>query len=62
MSFSSRPPEIMTLEQVAEYLQVSYQTVYKMVRSGELKAVKVGRSYRVRRSDVDLYFEKDEKK
>jgi len=57
MGFLSRTPEIMTLEQLAEYLQVSYQTVYKMVRNKEIRAVKVGRSYRVRKEDVDAYFE-----
>lgn len=58
MGFDSNTPEIMTLEQVAELLQVSYQTVYKMVREKELKAKKVGRSYRVLRKDVIAYFDK----
>lgn len=61
MDFDSNMPEIMTLEQVAEFLQVSYQTVYKMVREGELRAKKVGRSYRVLRKDVIAYFEKPKK-
>lgn len=60
MGFFSKTPEIMTLEQLAEYLQVSYQTVYKMVRNGDIRAVKIGRSYRVRKEDVDAYFNKNE--
>lgn len=61
MGFFSKVPEIMTLEQVAEYLQVSYQTVYKMVRNKEIRAVKIGRSYRIRKEDVDAYFENPKK-
>ncbi len=61
MGIFSKTPEIMTLEQVAEYLQVSYQTVYKMVRNKEIRAVKIGRSYRVRKEDIDAYFENQNK-
>lgn len=52
------PPEVLTLEQVAELLQVHYMTVYKIVRNGDIPAVKVGRSYRVLRKDVFEYLEK----
>lgn len=52
------PPEVLTLEQVAELLQVHYMTVYKIVRNGDIPAVKVGRSYRVLRKDVFDYLEK----
>ncbi|MHB1167038.1 MAG: helix-turn-helix domain-containing protein [Carboxydocellales bacterium] len=58
MGFGMKTPEVMTLEQVAEFLQVSYQTVYKLVRDKEIRAKKVGRSYRVLRDDVIAYFEK----
>jgi excisionase family DNA binding protein len=30
-------------------------TVYRLVQSGQLPAVRVGRSYRIRDSDVDRY-------
>jgi excisionase family DNA binding protein len=30
-------------------------TVYRLVQSGQLPAVRVGRSYRIREEDVDSY-------
>jgi excisionase family DNA binding protein len=30
-------------------------TVYRLVQSGQLPAVRVGRSYRIREEDVDRY-------
>lgn len=50
-------PEVMTLEQVADYLQVGIHTVYRLRDSGKLKAAKVGRIWRVRKADVDAYLE-----
>ncbi len=61
MGFFSKTPEIMTLEQLAEYLQVSYQTARKMVINKEIRSVKIGRSYRVRKEDVDAYWEAQNK-
>ena len=37
----------MTVEQAAEWLQVHPQTVYQAVRTGEMPAVRVGRSWRI---------------
>ncbi|MCK4530660.1 MAG: helix-turn-helix domain-containing protein [Candidatus Marinimicrobia bacterium] len=42
----------MTAEQVAEYLQISLQTVYNKTSSGELKSVVVGGLKRYRKSDL----------
>jgi len=50
--------EYMTLEQVAERLGVDYKTVYRLVRSGELPAGKIGRIYRVRGEDLEAFFER----
>jgi len=51
------PSELMTVEQVAAYLQLNKLTVYKFIRSGELQALRLGRSFRVRRADVDAFLE-----
>ena len=45
----------LSLEEIAELLSVDYQLVYRQVRSGELPAVKLGRIYRVDRSDFETY-------
>ncbi len=47
----------LTLEEAAQRLGVEYKTVYRLVRSGELPAGKIGRIYRIRESDLEAYFE-----
>ncbi len=36
-------------------LRVSNMTVYRLIQSGELGAVRVGKSYRLRETDIDRY-------
>jgi excisionase family DNA binding protein len=33
-------------------------TVYRLIKSGELRAVRVGKSYRLREEDIDAYLSK----
>jgi excisionase family DNA binding protein len=44
-----------TVAEVADLLRVSNMTVYRLVQSGQLPAVRVGRSYRIREEDVDRF-------
>jgi excisionase family DNA binding protein len=44
-----------TVAEVAGQLRVSNMTVYRLIQSGQLAAVRVGRSYRIRDTDVDRY-------
>ena len=46
-------PEIMTPNQAADYLQVDRETIYRYIRSGRLIASKLGRGYRIPRTNVD---------
>lgn len=48
---------LLTVNEVAESLRVSTMTVYRLVKSGQLPATRVGRSYRFRRSDVQRYLD-----
>ena len=45
----------LTVEEVAELVRVSRMTVYRWVRSGDLPAVRVGRSFRVPEKAVHDY-------
>lgn len=49
--------DILTSEQVAKILQVHPFTVLKFIKQGKLKASKLGRVYRIRRSDVDEFLD-----
>jgi len=42
----------LTVAEVAEIMRVSKMTVYRLVHSGELPAIRFGRSYRVPESAV----------
>jgi excisionase family DNA binding protein len=44
---------LLTVNQVAEEFQVTTQTIRNWIDGGALAAVKIGRSFRVRREDVD---------
>ncbi len=46
---------LLTAAEVAEHLRVSTMTIYRLIRRGELPAVRVGRNYRVRQSDLEAY-------
>ena len=54
MMDTRRSPEIMTPDQVADYLQVDRETVYRYIRSGKLNASRLGRSYRIPRESIEL--------
>ena len=48
-------PRFLTVAEVASQLRVSTMTVYRLIKAGQLAAVRVGKSYRVREDDVDRY-------
>lgn len=45
--------ETMTVEQVADLMQVTQPTVYRWVREGALPATRIGRTLRFSREDVE---------
>jgi excisionase family DNA binding protein len=47
--------QFLTVGEVARLLRVSNMTVYRLINSGQLPAVRVGKSYRLREEDVDRY-------
>ncbi|MEO9223011.1 MAG: helix-turn-helix domain-containing protein [Mycobacteriaceae bacterium] len=49
--------QFFTVAEVAKVMRVSKMTVYRLVHSGELPAVRVGRSFRVRAEAVHSYLE-----
>jgi excisionase family DNA binding protein len=45
--------EIMTVEELATYLKLDPQTIYRKFRRGELPGVKIGRAIRFKRDVID---------
>ena len=54
-SGASSAPSFLTVAEVATMLRVSKMTVYRMVHSGDLPAMQVGRSFRVPERAVRQY-------
>jgi excisionase family DNA binding protein len=48
--------EIMTAQEVAEYLRLAEATVYKLAQAGDIPAVKVGRAWRFKKNMLDEWF------
>jgi excisionase family DNA binding protein len=46
---------LLTVGEVAQTMRVSNMTVYRLIKSGQLRAIRVGKNYRIRESDVDAY-------
>jgi len=48
-------PELMTPKEVAKVLRVHVTTVYNLIRQGNLLASRIGKGYRINKSDLLLY-------
>ena len=57
MATSSSRPRFLTPAEVAEMLRVSSMTVYRLIKSGDLRAARIGKSYRISEDDVDAYLQ-----
>ncbi len=47
--------DVLTPQEVAEYLQLAPDTVYRYIREGKLVASKLGRQYRIPKKNVELF-------
>ncbi len=50
-------PEILTIEDVAQYLRLKPQTIYKWAQEKRIPAVKLGKEWRFRRSVIDRWLD-----
>lgn len=48
-------PKFMTVGEVADLMRVSSMTVYRLIKAEDIRAVRVGKSYRIREEDLDLF-------
>jgi PTS system nitrogen regulatory IIA component len=49
--------EILTIEEVATYLRLTPQTIYKWAQERRIPAVKLGKEWRFRKSIVDRWLD-----
>jgi excisionase family DNA binding protein len=48
---------LLTVAEVAHAMRVSNMTVYRLIKSGDLPAVRVGKNYRLRETDLERFLE-----
>jgi excisionase family DNA binding protein len=48
---------LLTVREVAETMRVSNMTVYRLIRAGELPAIRVGKHFRIREHELSDYLE-----
>jgi len=51
-------PDILTVKQLAEFLQISDQTIMRAIKSKKLDAFKVGRDWRIEKESVFKWVKK----
>jgi excisionase family DNA binding protein len=52
--------EIMTADEVAEYLRMNRAMIYRLLKRKELPGFKIGTDFRLRRADIDAWIVKKE--
>ena len=52
-------PDVVSVEQLQEMLQIGQVLAYKLVKSGEIQARKVGREYKIPKKNVIEYLIKE---
>ena len=57
MAASPPRPRLLTPNEVAEHLRVSTMTVYRLIKAGDLRAARIGKSFRISEDDVDRYLQ-----
>lgn len=51
------PPEVMTIDDLAAYLQVSKSSLYKLAQDAKVPGQKVGKHWRFRKTVIDRWLE-----
>ena len=48
----------LTTEEVLSCLKVNPRTIYRLIKTGELPAIRIGRQWRFRRADLDEWIDR----
>ena len=51
------PHDLLTAREVADVMRVSTMTVYRLIKAGEMPAIRVGKHLRIRERDVARYLD-----
>ena len=51
--------DILTVEELCEVLRIGKNTAYKLLKSGEIKSIKIGKVYKIPKKSVKKYLEQN---
>ena len=57
MTESFAKARFLTVQEVADLMRVSSMTIYRLIKAGELPAIRVGKHLRIRERDVARYLD-----
>jgi excisionase family DNA binding protein len=58
MSSKATNSAFLTTEEVLACLRVTPRTIYRLIKTGELPAIRIGRQWRFRRADLDEWIDR----
>ena len=53
--FEEKKSKVFTIEDLMEYLSIGKTTAYKLLRTGKIQTLRIGRLYRIPKKAVDDY-------
>jgi len=48
-------PDILSVKQLCEVLDIGKNTAYKLLQNGEIKSIKIGKVYKIPKKEVEKY-------
>lgn len=58
VSVTMKDFDLFTVDEVTDILKVSRRTLYNYIKSGDLKAAKIGKYWRIRKEDLKEFIDK----
>ena len=59
MTMLNKYNDILTVEELCEVLRIGKNTAYKLLKSGEIKSIKIGKVYKIPKKSVKKYLEQN---
>jgi excisionase family DNA binding protein len=60
MSSKASKSAFLTTEEVLGCLKVNPRTIYRLIKTGELPAIRIGRQWRFRRADLENWIDRQQ--
>lgn len=60
MNSKASKSAFLTTEEVLSCLKVNPRTIYRLIKTGELPAIRIGRQWRFRRADLDEWIDRQQ--